>query len=88
LRQDSFNLTAQASADMLSILLLDELRMIQGEIINPENTLVYVGVNGRELEEGLSYDNHWQAMVIADLCLEFLRHGVVFTVLQILCHIL
>jgi superfamily I DNA and/or RNA helicase len=46
------------------------------EAINPENTLVYVGVNGRELEEGLSFDNHQQAMVIADLCLEFLRHGV------------
>ena len=46
------------------------------EAINPENTLVYVGVNGRELEEGLSYDNHQQAMVIADLCSEFLRHGV------------
>jgi superfamily I DNA and/or RNA helicase len=46
------------------------------EAINPENTLVYVGVNGRELEEGLSYDNHPQAMVIADLCLDFLRHGV------------
>ena len=47
-----------------------------GEIINPENTLVYVGINGRELEEGLSFDNHQQAMVIADLCFEFLRHGV------------
>jgi AAA domain len=46
------------------------------EAINPENTLVYVGVNGRELEEGLSFDNHQQAMVIADLCSEFLRHGV------------
>ena len=46
------------------------------EAINPENTLVYVGVNGRELEEGLSYDNHQQAMVIADLCSEFLSHGV------------
>jgi hypothetical protein len=46
------------------------------EAINPENTLVYVGVNGRELEEGLSYDNHLQAMVIADLCSEFLRQGV------------
>ena len=47
-----------------------------GEIINPENTLVYVGINGRELEDGLSFDNHQQAMVIADLCFEFLRHGV------------
>jgi len=46
------------------------------EIIRPENTLVYVGVNGRELEEGLSYDNQRQAMAIADLCSEFLRHGV------------
>ena len=46
------------------------------EAINPENTLVYFGVNGRELEEGLSYDNHQQAMVIADLCSEFLRYGV------------
>ena len=46
------------------------------EAINPENTLVYVGVNGIELEEGLSYDNHQQAMVIADLCSEFLIHGV------------
>jgi superfamily I DNA and/or RNA helicase len=46
------------------------------EIIRPENTLVYIGVNGRELEEGLSYDNHQQSMVIADLCSEFLRHGV------------
>ncbi|MRN61156.1 MAG: AAA family ATPase [Nitrosopumilales archaeon] len=44
--------------------------------IRPENTLVYVGVSGREVEEGLSYDNHQQAMVIADLCSEFLRHGV------------
>jgi superfamily I DNA and/or RNA helicase len=47
-----------------------------GDIINPENTLVYVGVNGREIEEGLSYDNHRQAMVIADVCFRFLRHGV------------
>jgi superfamily I DNA and/or RNA helicase len=46
------------------------------EAIRPENTLVYVGVSGREVEEGLSYDNHQQAMVIADLCSEFLRHGV------------
>lgn len=44
--------------------------------IRPENTLVYVGVSGREVEEGLSYDNHQQAMVIADLCSEFLRHRV------------
>jgi hypothetical protein len=46
------------------------------EAVRPENTLVYVGVTGREIEEGLSYDNHQQAMVIADLCSEFLRHGV------------
>jgi hypothetical protein len=46
------------------------------EAVRPENTLVYVGVTGREVEEGLSYDNHQQAMVIADLCSEFLRHGV------------
>jgi superfamily I DNA and/or RNA helicase len=46
------------------------------EVITPENTLVYVGVNGKESEEGLSYDNHKQAMVISDICHEFLRHGV------------
>ncbi len=46
------------------------------EAIKPENSLVYVGVTGREVEEGLSFDNHQQAMVIADLCSEFLRHGV------------
>jgi superfamily I DNA and/or RNA helicase len=46
------------------------------EAVRPENTLVYVGVTGREVEEGLSYDNHQQAMVISDLCSEFLRHGV------------
>ena len=46
------------------------------EAVRSENTLVYVGVTGREVEEGLSYDDHQQAMVIADLCSEFLRHGV------------
>jgi AAA domain-containing protein len=46
------------------------------EVITPENTLVYVGVNGRESEEGLSYDNHQQSMIIADLCYEFIRYGV------------
>ena len=46
------------------------------EAVRPENTLVYVGVTGREVEEGLSYDNHRQAMVIADLCSDFLRNGV------------
>jgi hypothetical protein len=39
--------------------------------------VVYVGVNGRESEEGLSYDNHQQAMAISDLCYEFLKCGVV-----------
>jgi hypothetical protein len=39
-----------------------------GDVIRPENNLIYVGVNGMEVEEGLSYDNHQQAMVIADLC--------------------
>ena len=47
-----------------------------GDVIRPENNLIYVGVNGMEVEEGLSYDNHQQAMVIADLCSEFLAHGV------------
>jgi AAA domain len=46
------------------------------EAITPENTLVYVGVNGKGSEEGLSHDNHRQAMVIADLCYEFLRYGI------------
>jgi superfamily I DNA and/or RNA helicase len=46
------------------------------DIIAPENTLMYIGVDGMESEEGLSYDNHKQAMVIANLCLEFLRYGI------------
>jgi hypothetical protein len=46
------------------------------EAINPENTLVYIGVNGSELQEGLSYDNHQQAIKIADLCSEFLKYKV------------
>jgi len=33
-------------------------------------------VNGKGSEEGLSHDNHRQAMVIADLCYEFLRYGI------------
>ncbi len=35
-----------------------------------------MGVKGMEVEEGLSYDNYQQAMAIADLCSEFLAHGV------------
>jgi superfamily I DNA and/or RNA helicase len=46
------------------------------DVISPENTLSYVAVNGTETEEGLSYDNHNQAMVIDELCSEFLAHGI------------
>ena len=46
------------------------------EAIAPENTLVYVGVKGKEILNGVSWDNHAQAMVVADLCYEFLRVGI------------
>ena len=46
------------------------------EAIAPENTLVYIGVKGKEIINGLSCDNHAQAMVVADLCDEFLRIGI------------
>lgn len=46
------------------------------EATAPENTLVYLGVKGKEIVEGVSCDNPAQAMVIADLCSEFMRLGV------------
>jgi superfamily I DNA and/or RNA helicase len=58
----------------------DSIRSTQdgylNEAIAPENTLVYVGVKGRETVNGVSCDNPAQAMFIADLCSEFLRLGV------------
>lgn len=46
------------------------------EAVAPENTLVYIGVKGREIINGLSCDNPAQAMIIADLCYELLRVGI------------
>ena len=46
------------------------------KVIAPENTLVYIGVKGDEKLSGLSCDNPAQAMIIADLCIEFLRLGI------------
>jgi superfamily I DNA and/or RNA helicase len=57
------------------------------EVITPENTLVYVGVDSLESEEGLSYDNHQQAMVISDLCYEFLRCGVAPSKISVRPHV-
>ena len=48
------------------------------EAINPENPLVYVGVSGNEIEHGLSYDNHAQAMAVSDLCTDFISLGLTF----------
>jgi superfamily I DNA and/or RNA helicase len=44
--------------------------------INADNTLVYIGVRGPESEDGLSYDNYFQAMTIADSCKELVEAGV------------
>jgi AAA domain len=46
------------------------------EAVAPENTLVYIGVKGMEIVNGLSCDNPAQAMVITDLCYELLRLGI------------
>jgi DNA polymerase III delta prime subunit len=46
------------------------------EAIEPDNPLVYIGVRGGEIEDGLSFDNHSQAMATGDLCLDLMRYGV------------
>ena len=46
------------------------------EAVASENTLVYVGVKGREIVNGLSCDNPAQAMIVSDLCYELLRLGI------------
>jgi superfamily I DNA and/or RNA helicase len=46
------------------------------KIIDPDNSLLYVGVLGLETECGLSYDNHAQAMTVYDLCTGFIQFGV------------
>jgi superfamily I DNA and/or RNA helicase len=47
-----------------------------GDAISPDNPLAYVGVDCVEEPDGLSFDNYQQAMVISDLCHEFIRCGV------------
>jgi ATP-dependent RNA/DNA helicase IGHMBP2 len=46
------------------------------EALAPENTLVYIGVEGKEILRGLSCDNPAQAMIIADLCSGLMRLGI------------
>jgi superfamily I DNA and/or RNA helicase len=46
------------------------------EALAPENTLVYIGVKGKEILRGLSHDNPGQAMVITDLCSSLVRLGI------------
>jgi superfamily I DNA and/or RNA helicase len=46
------------------------------EALVPENTLVYIGVRGKEILRGLSCDNPAQSMVIADLCYGLIRLGI------------
>jgi superfamily I DNA and/or RNA helicase len=46
------------------------------EILDPENTLVYVGVNSREEFSGQSWDNHGQARIVGQIVREFESLGV------------
>ncbi len=46
------------------------------EAISPDNPLAYIGVDCIEEPDGLSFDNYQQAMVISDLCQEFIRCGI------------
>jgi hypothetical protein len=46
------------------------------QIVDPENTLVYVGVNSREEASGQSWDNHGQARFVGQLVREFESLGV------------
>lgn len=45
------------------------------DAISPDSALAYVGVDCVEEQDGLSFDNYQQAMVISDLCHEFIRCG-------------
>ncbi len=45
-------------------------------IVSPDNPLVYVGIKSNEIQDGLSYDNHEQAMLISDICQELIQYGV------------
>jgi hypothetical protein len=41
-------------------------------VVSAENPLVYVGIKSNEIQDGLSYDNHEQAMLISDICQELI----------------
>ena len=45
-------------------------------IVSPDNPLVYVGIKSNEIQDGLSYDNHEQAMLISDICQELIQCGI------------
>ena len=46
------------------------------QAIDPDNTLVYLGVPSKEMEDGISYHNYTQTMITAELCAEYTRLGV------------
>jgi superfamily I DNA and/or RNA helicase len=46
------------------------------DVLDPENTLVYLGVDGDETEEALSRDNPAQAKATGTLVRAFMDHGV------------
>jgi len=46
------------------------------EVVDPENTLVYVGVNSREADSGLSHDNPGQSRITAEIVSDLIACGV------------
>jgi superfamily I DNA and/or RNA helicase len=54
------------------------------DIIDPDNTLMYVEVNGNEIKDGMSYDNFNQAKAINQICRIFIKYGLPTTSISVM----